>query len=233
MTVLAFALLLTNSCKKDDNSNNNNHNTKNVIIFNPNLKYDSLTDIDGNIYKTIKIGTQTWMAENLKVTHYRNGDPIPNVTSDTVWGNIYTGAYCNYLNNVSNDMIYGKLYNYFTTNNLCPVGWHIPNDDDWNILINYLGGDSIAGIKLKESTSTHWNNPNSGATNESGFTALPGGINGYGVFSNLGDYGYWWSTKDYMIFGTSYRALTNDSCNVESSFCHKTNGLSVRCIKDN
>ena len=174
----------------------------NNILFNPNLTYGTLTDIDGNVYKTITIGNQTWMAENLKVTHYRNGDPIPNVTGSTAWYNLTSGAYCDYNNDASNSAIYGHLYTWFAATdnrNIAPAGWHIPNDLDWNTLVGYLGGGDEAN-KMKESGLVHWK-PSNASTNSSGFTALPGGYrvgyNGsaYTVFGYINTYGVYWSSS--------------------------------------
>jgi uncharacterized protein (TIGR02145 family) len=179
---IGLVLLLTsNSCKKEDDNINTTGNA--AIIFNPNLTYGTMTDFDGNVYKTITIGskgsksTQTWMAENLKVTHYQNGDPIPYVT-DTTWMNLSTGAYCNYNYTSANSTTYGHMYNLFSIidgRNIAPTGWHVASADEWNSMINFLGGASIAGGKLKETGTTHWKLPNAGATNSSGFTAIPGG----------------------------------------------------------
>ena len=151
------------------------NNTNNGdIVFNPNITYGSITDIDGNTYKTVTIGTQTWMAENLKVTKYNDGIAIPNVTDNTAWRELTTGALCDYGNTPSNSETYGKLYNWHAVNTgkLCPTGWHVPSDAEWTELTDYLGGTSVAGDKLKETGSTHWSNLRTGATNETGFTAL-------------------------------------------------------------
>ena len=166
------------------------------------------TDYDGNTYQTITIGSQEWMAENLKVTHYANGTVIPLVTDNTAWANLGNNntdkAYCYYNNSDANKDTYGALYTYAaatngdndgTTQGVCPTGWHLPGDAEWTELTDYIGGTSVAGGKMKETGTTHWNSPNTGATNESGFTALPGGRrdSSNGAFSNVGYYGYWWS----------------------------------------
>lgn len=138
----------------------------------------TVTDYDGNVYQTVLIGDQCWMMENLKVTHYRNGDPIPHVTDGVTWGNLTSGAYCNYNNDEGNVATYGRLYNWYAVDdsrNIAPAGWHVPSDAEWQTLVDYLGGDAVAGGKMKEAGTTHWASPNTGATNESGFTALPGG----------------------------------------------------------
>jgi uncharacterized protein (TIGR02145 family) len=188
-----------------------------------------VTDIEGNIYKTVKIGNQIWMAENLKTTHYRNGGAIPNITGNTEWANLtsYDGAYCNYNNTVSSD--YGKLYNRMAVDDarkLCPTGWHVPSVTEWDVLISYLGGQWEAGGRLKEAGTTHWQSPNTG-TNESGFTALPGGYRWYdGIFGGVSTMGVWWSSS-----GVHY-IFSNTSNTVMSEGANSTEGLSVRCMKD-
>jgi uncharacterized protein (TIGR02145 family) len=196
----------------------------------------TVTDIDGNVYNTVTIGTQVWMAENLKTSHYRNGDPIPQVTDSTQWENLGSGAWCYYNNDPANGTIYGKLYNWYTVNDprdLAPQGWHIPTDAEWTTLTTFLGGGNVAGGKLKETGTSHWLSPNFGATNESGFTGLPGGYRWYlGTFVYVGNYGVWWSsTEDYtsnawgrfLIYSGSYIYLGSSS---------KPIGFSVRCVKD-
>jgi uncharacterized protein (TIGR02145 family) len=145
------------------------------------LHAQTVKDFEGNVYKTITIGTQTWMADNLRTTKYRNGDAIPEVTDSSAWINLITGAYCNYNNTRNNDTIvsYGRFYNLYAVTdnrNICPTGWHVSTDAEWTTLTDYLGGASVAGDKLKEKGTTHWESPNAGATNEIGFTALPGAI---------------------------------------------------------
>ncbi len=155
--------------------------SRNNISFNPDLTYSTLLDIEGNEYKTIQIGNQTWMAENLRTTKYNDGSSIPVVNDNISWLNLTTAAYCWYDNDISRKDIYGALYNWHTvtSGNLCPAGWHVPKNEEWTVLTAYLGGESVAGGKLKETGTAHWN-PNSDATNESGFTALPGGMRGNG-----------------------------------------------------
>jgi len=186
-------------------------------------------------YPFITIGTQIWSTKNLDVSTYRNGDPIPQVTDPIQWLNLTTGAWCYYNNDPANGAIYGKLYNgYAVTDSrgLAPQGgWHIPTLTEWNTLSTYLGGDAIAGGKMKETGTTHWNSPNTGATNSSGFTGLPGGINlntEGGEFDEINIGGYWW-TSDRNNFITlqyddSYRGSNNG---FGSNF-----GLSVRLIKN-
>ena len=209
----------------------------------------TVTDYDGNEYPTITIGTQTWMAEDLKVTHYPNGDPIPNVTDNTVWANLSNNntddAYCFYNNDNTTD--YGALYTYaaaigddWTKDNtdgqgVCPDGWHLPTDAEWTTLTNYLGGESVAGGKMKEIGTTHWNSPNTGATNSSGFSALPGGNRydaGDGSFNSLMNNGYWWSATEYNSIMVYYRLMDSHNTEVSHYGSNKSNGMSVRCIKN-
>jgi len=197
---------------------------------------ETITDIDGNVYKTVKIGTQVWMAENLKVTHYRNGDPILNITDNTQWDSLTTGAYCNYNNDPNNAITYGRLYNWYAvtdSRNLAPIGWRVPTDAEWQTLINYLGGDDVAGGKIKEAGTTHWSSPNTGATNESGFTALPGGYRYYyGYFLNLGDLANFWSSTERNSDDAWYRVLYFNNAAVYRCNDSKRSGLSVRLVRD-
>jgi uncharacterized protein (TIGR02145 family) len=197
----------------------------------------TVTDIDGNSYNIVQIGTQCWMQKNLKVTRYRNGDSITNITNYTQWANLTTEAYCDYNNIASNSTIYGKLYNYFAvvdSRNICPTGWHVPSNVEWTILTTYLGGESVAAGKLKETGTTHWQSPNTGATNETGFTALPGGDRNYiGSFSNKGSIGFWWSSTEFNTNDGYHRCIYNHTTNFYSYSSSKVHGFSVRCIKDN
>jgi uncharacterized protein (TIGR02145 family) len=196
----------------------------------------TVTDIDGNVYQTIKIGDQWWMAENLKVTHYRNGDPIPNVTDAGVWSGLDTGACCNYNNEEGNVPVYGRLYNWYTVNdgrNIAPEGWHVPSDGEWQIMADYLGGDAVAGGKMKETGTTHWVSPNTGATNESGFTALPGGFrNMSGAFYVMTYSAYFWSSTEYTSGRAWYRSLIYDLAGLSRDYSSRTSGFSVRCVRD-
>ena len=202
----------------------------------------SITDIDGNIYKKVTIGTQTWMAENLKTSKYNDGTVIPNITDNTNWTNLTTGAWSYYNNDAVNNAKYGKLYNWYavssSTNgnkNVCPTGWHVPTDAEWTVLTDYLGGKSVAGGKMKEVGTTSWNSPNTDATNISLFTGLPGGNRyGDGSYDLIGDYGYWWSsteanTSQAWALGLGYRS---DYASIDSYFNFKYFGLSVRCLRD-
>jgi len=195
----------------------------------------SVTDIDGNTYQTSRIGNQEWMVENLRVTKYNDNTVIDQITSNTIWSGLTTGAWCWYDNDNSNDNPYGKLYNWYAvnTNKLCPTDWHVPSDTEWTMLTDYLGGTSIAGGKMKETGTTHWISPNTGATNESGFTGLPGGRrNTNGGFLFIGNYGYWWSKSESSSSDAWYRYLDYLDGSVFRFNFDKRYGFSVRCVRD-
>ncbi len=196
----------------------------------------TVTDIDGNIYQTVKIGDQWWMAENLKVTHYRNGDAIPKVTDADQWFILNTGAYCIYNNDINNADTYGNLYNWYAVNdsrNIAPSGWHMPSNAEWQTLIDYLGGESVTGGKLKETGTTHWDSPNKGATNESGFAALPGGYRyDNGFFYSLGGFANFWSSSELDSGYAWYQRLYYDITDVGHVSYSKKGGFSVRLVRD-
>ena len=196
----------------------------------------TVTDIDGNVYQTVKIGDQWWMAENLKVTHYRNGAAIPLVTSDDDWYNLLTGARCAYDNDQSEVATYGYLYNWYAVNdsrNIAPTGWHVPTDAEWSTLVTYLGGDNVAGEKMKEIGTNHWLSPITGATNESGFAALPGGYrNSNGSFRPLGYGATFWSSTEYDSDTAWYRRLHYTAASVNRTNNNKRDGFSVRLVRD-
>jgi uncharacterized protein (TIGR02145 family) len=205
------------------------------VNFNQEVTYGSVSDIDGNSYKTVTIGTQTWMAENLKTTHYNDGTEITLVVDDTDWAYSGTEGYCWYKNDeAAYKDVYGALYKIFAvkTDKLCPAGWHVPTDAEWSTLMDYLGGANVAGGKMKESGNTHWNGTNAGATNLSGFTALPGGWRqSNGPFYKLGSTGYFWSDGIYP-YNTGVTLKATDPICYSSSFSFKDDGVSVRCVKD-
>jgi uncharacterized protein (TIGR02145 family) len=196
----------------------------------------TITDIDGNTYNTVPIGAQCWMKENLRLSHYRNGDPIPVVTDNTAWSNLTSGARSWYDNDSkSYEASYGNLYNWYAgsdTRGICLVGWHVPSQTDAQNLINFLGGFTVAGGKLKEVGTTYWYdtfNGNLGATNESGFSARGGGTrNSGGNFSVLRQIGFFWTTSENYEFDCVNNRIGAGLSNV--SF--KTIGYSIRCIKD-
>jgi uncharacterized protein (TIGR02145 family) len=206
-------------------------------VHNPNLTYGSMTDQDGNTYKTIVIGTQEWMAENLKASHYRNGDLIPVVTNPNTWAGLSTGATCWYNNDSATyNCPYGKLYNWYAAvdaRNLCPAGWHVPTDAEWTTLGNYLGGDAIAGGKMKSTGTQYWQSPNTAADNSSGFSGLPGGYRAnYGTFFDIGNYGFWWSSTEFDPNFAWYRYLDYGYGNVYIGYSYKLDGFSVCCLRD-
>ena len=213
----------------------------------------SVTDIDGNIYPTVQICNQVWTAKNLDVSHYRNGDLIPQVTDPALWVNLTTGAWCYYNNDAANGAVYGKLYNWYAVNDsrgLAPISFHVPSDAEWKKLTICIdpSADTVcqgcdqsvrAGGAIKEAGLTHWLSPNTGGTNSSGFTGLPGGfrngdINGTGIFTQIGKNGVWWnSTEGGNINGDACsRFVRNDVMNIYSETNYKRFGYSVRCIKD-
>lgn len=201
------------------------------------MSNDVVTDYDGNVYHTVKIGTQVWLIENLKVTHYRDGTPIPNVYDDDKWPLATDGAYCLF-NNDSNAYkdTFGILYNYYAVNNsrkLCPEGWHVPSESECMTLINYLGGKDVAGGKIKDNSSDLWKTENTYATNESGFCGLPAG--GRGRLGSPGDIGYyatWWSSTSCDSLYAWHWGLYPDKNGIRSNPGHKASGFSVRCVKD-
>lgn len=214
-------------------------------ILNPNLSYGSMTDQDGNTYATIIIGTQEWMAENLRVTTYANGDPIPNITDQNQWNNLTSGAWAHYNNDTQYENPYGKLYNWYAVNDiryLCPNGWHIPSDAEWNTLINYLdpnanGGNTIpnyAGGEMKSTGTQYWQSPNTSATNLSGFSGLPGGSRTTSSFTVLGVNAYYWSSSTSLNSSVHAiaRSLHPNTTNVHWGGYGKVMAFSVRCLRD-
>jgi len=198
---------------------------------------DSVIDVDGNIYKTVQIGNQVWLKENLRVSKFRNGDLIPNIKVNKEWENTQSGAWCNYDNKFVYDSEYGKLYNWFAVDDnrgLAPEGWHIARNDEWADLLDYLGGINIAGGKLKEVGTTHWNEPNKGATNESVFGGLPGGGRYEdNAFNNIGKNAYWWSVTGIGGYNAWNWVLSNDDTEVNCFGGYsKQDGFSVRCLRD-
>jgi uncharacterized protein (TIGR02145 family) len=226
-----------------------------LILFYTNISFlhsqdttSTFKDIDGNIYKTIKIGDMLWSAENLKVTHYQNGDSIRNVTDKYEWSELVTGAYCKYDNNDYDATKYGYLYNWYAVNdmrNISPKGWHVPTDDEFTNLYIYLGiskieADSInlygvkIGGKLKESGTSHWESPNTGATNESGFSALPGGYRLYdGSFDDIECASTFWTSSNYDTLTAWEIILLNNYSLIHRGHGPMQNGSSIRLVRDN
>jgi uncharacterized protein (TIGR02145 family) len=213
----------------------------NELTFTTSVALSTVSDIDGNVYNTVTIGTQVWMAENLKTTKYNDNSTIPLVNDASAWAALTTPAYCWYNNDAATyKATYGACYNWYTVDvtsnggkNVCPTGWHVPTDAEWATLTTYLGGESVAGGKLKEIGTTHWVTPNTGATNETGFTALPGGGRyDDGICGNVGNYGYWWSSTEYSPTGAWFRGALYYYYNVDRGSLDERSGFSVRCLRD-
>jgi uncharacterized protein (TIGR02145 family) len=227
LAIIGVFLMIISGCNKNDNNSN------------PTL--GTVIDIDGNIYHIVTIGTQVWMVENLKTTKMNDGTAIPLVTDGTAWSILTTPGYCWYKNDPATYKTpYGALYNWYAVNTgkLCPTGWHVPTDAEWTRLTTYLGGETVAGGKMK-STGTIgggtglWQNPNTGATNESGFTGVPAGcLNIDGTFIGIGYSSYCWSSSDYDIGSAWLRYLDANNSNVLKVGVSKSNGFSVRCLRD-
>jgi uncharacterized protein (TIGR02145 family) len=236
--IIVFILFLVVSCQEEElpqsatNSNNNGGNNNSSGLFE---QGNGVTDIDGNSYPTIIINGQEWMQKNLAVTKYRNGDTIPTGLSDATWQSTTNGAFAIYNNDAANNTLYGNLYNWYAVNDsrgLCPTGWHVPSDAEWTTLETNLGGDNVAGGKMKSTTG--WNSPNTGATNQSGFSGLPGGIREeIGNYYGIGNYGLWWSSTQFDFNYASGRGLSFLSTNLgRGTDDDKHFGLSVRCVLD-
>jgi len=199
-------------------------------------------DVTGNLsyngynYKTVKIGSQWWFAENLQTTQYNDGTSIPNVTDWGAWRTLTTDAYCWYNNDAAAYRnLYGALYNWYAvkTGKLCPSGWHVPSLEEFTILSDYLGGGNVAGGKMKETGTVHWVSPNDGATNESGFLGLPGGDRYYGgTFESVGETGNWWSWNYSDTEFAYYLSLAYFNSSLFRSADHKGYGFSVRCVRE-
>ena len=212
-------------------------------------------DIDSITFKRpvvnipqVTICTQVWATKNLDVTTYSDGTPIPQVTNPTAWAGLTTGAWCYYNNDAANNATYGKLYNWYAAagiydaaslanptlrKNLAPTGWHVPTHAEWTTLTTCLGGETVAGGKMKETGTAHWQSPNTDATNSSGFTGLPGGIhdNG-GTFNYFGNFGFWWSSSEYDTANAWYRNLNYYNGSADRFDVGKASGFSVRCLRD-
>ena len=202
------------------------------------IREETVSDVDGNSYKTIKIGQQVWMRENLKTTRYRDGSPIALVENYDQWATLTLPAYSWYNNDSLNREEFGALYNYYAieSGELCPEGWHVPSDQEWIELESVFGGPGLAGAALKEEGTDYWKSPNTAATNESGFTARPGGYRSYnGTFNWMRTYGLWWSSTLKSWYGgppkVVYRDLRYDDRDIRREIADKNSGLSVRCIK--
>ena len=214
------------------------------------------TDLDSITFKRpianlphVTICSQVWATKNLEVTTYSDGTPIPQVTDPTAWVNLTTGAWCYYNNDPANGVVYGKLYNWYAVagiydaaslanpalrKKLAPSSWHLPTDAEWTTLTTCLDGESFAGGKMKETGTAHWLSPNQGATNESGFTGLPGGYRDPGgSFPSIGYFGFWWSLSDFDTSYAWFRVLNYHYGNASrDNSLNKKGGFSVRCLRD-
>ena len=216
LLIVTLSLIISSGCKKEGD---------------PGIIHDA----GGNTYKSIIIGTQTWMAENLKATKYNDGSAIPNIRDSVKWASSYSPAYCWYRNDSTSNNSYGALYNLFAVNSkkLCPTGWHVPTDTEWATLFDFLGGEPVAANKLKEPGTTHWRSSYNEVTNESGFTALPGGLRGLdGSFLSRTWYGYWWIAP-YGAPDTGYTVcMSYEGGQIYPENFYERIACSVRCIKN-
>ena len=230
VVVLALSASLV-ACKKESTTPTNNTTNNNTSS---NSSVTSVTDVQGNKYDAVKIGNQTWMKENLKVTKLNDGTEIPEVKPNDQWLQTSTPAFSYYNNDVLNDAKYGKLYNWYTVNTgkVCPTGWRVPTNEDWNTLSVFLGGDTISGGKMKY-LNNNWSNPTTQPTNSSGFTGLPGGLRwNNGNFGSETGMGNWWSQSSNSTSTASHVFLINYSDMFSKSENFKKAGMSIRCIKN-
>jgi uncharacterized protein (TIGR02145 family) len=223
LIIVGLSLIFTNGCKKSDSSNDNGQ-----------PQGQTVTDIDGNVYPVVTIGTQTWMAANLRTTKYRDGTPITLVNDSVQWTELKTAAYCNVNNSEANTATYGRFYNWYAVTNsynIAPAGWHVPADTDWTILSTYVG--SGPGGKLKATGLTYWSSPNSGATNSTGFNGYGAGDRSTnGAFRYFGTYGCFWCTTQSDTANAVEHVLSTNSANLIRMAISKKLGINVRCVKD-
>jgi len=202
-----------------------------IIFYEP----TTITDYDNNVYRIVTIGTQRWMAENLRTTKYNDGTSIPNIKEDVNWASLNTPGYCWYNNDsITYSNLYGALYNWHTVNTkkLCPTGWHVPTDIEWTTLTTFLDGLAIAGGKLKEVGITHWQSPNTGATDSVNFKALPGGLRANSAtFEGLGIFTFWWSSISYGADAWFRNVYYNNTAIGRDNY-DKQFGFYVRCLSD-
>ncbi len=231
----------TNPCgtgaQNDCNDNSAAINPGASEICNNGIDDNCNGQIDENCIPSVTICNQVWMLKNLDVTKYRNGDDIPQVTNDAAWGTLTSGAWCYFENNTANGTTYGKLYNWYAVNDprgLAPAGWHVPSYAEWTTLSDCLGGEFVAGGKMKETGTTHWLSPNTGADNSSGFAGLPGGgRDSNGSFIGLFGYiSYWWSANEFSGDFGWLRYISYDQTFLGINYYTKSYGFSVRCLRD-
>jgi len=212
-------LLLVNGCRKKEE------------------EAKEIKDGDGNVYTSVTIGTQVWLDENLKTSKYNDGTNIPLVSDNTQWKDLSSPAYCWYNNDeAAYKDVYGALYNWYAVNTgkLCPAGWHVPTNGEMETLVDYLGGNLVAGGKLKETGTSHWNSPNGGATDQYGFSALPGGYRNYSTsFADIKAYGAWWNITENNATNAYINISHYSDGNLNyNDYVNKKNGYSIRCLKD-
>ena len=224
---LVFLIITFNSCEVTE------------PVLDPDYTGQSgqVADIEGNVYKTVGIGSQIWMAENLQTTLLNDNSPISIILNDSIWARLNVPGYCWYDNDtIINKNLYGALYNFYVieTGLLCPTGWHIPNESEWNALESFLGGYEIAGGKLKDYYTPYWKEPNPCIANNYGFSALPGGNRLFfsGKFFEKGERGYWWISISKNEFYAYSKSMSYNSTSLDKFENRKKIGCSVRCIKD-
>jgi uncharacterized protein (TIGR02145 family) len=232
--VLGIGFLV--SCKEIKKPPHNIQSTTEDVKT-PIQKSGTISDVYGNVYRYLELcDGKEWMIENLNVSHYSNGDEIPQVQDPEEWANLKTGAWCYYLNDSSYGVVYGKLYNWYAINDprgLAPEGWRISSKKDWVLLTECLGGDNVAGGKLKEIGSSHWMSPNVGAVNTSGFSALPaGGRSSKGEFTLVDNLGVYWTSDSHDELQAWIRHLSYSNTFVVEFYNDKRNGFSVRCVRE-
>lgn len=226
LVIMGFFLFFTNGCSKSSKK-----------IDGPQTSGSTVLDKDGNVYHMDTIGHQIWLVENLKTTRYNDNSIIKWVPDPTEWSTLgIQAAGCWFNNDIGNRDTYGALYDWYAVSSgkLCPVGWHVPTDAEWQTMIDYVGSQTVAGGFLKETLTTHWATPNTGATNHFGFTALPGGVRyTTGTFYFQKNAGYWWSSTESSSTSAWHRVMYYNLVTVDRITNSKDLALSVRCIKDN
>lgn len=248
--LILSALLFISSVSLQAQTTMNIYQSNGSVIQIPISTIDSITYTLGNpgpgvtfngyTYSSVVLGNgQEWMAENLRTTSYANGDPIPNIQNGSQWQMITYGAWAHNNNDSYLENPYGKLYNWKAVadpRNVCPTGWHVPSDAEWTVLTDYLGGESVAGGKMKSTGTQYWQSPNTNATNESGFNGLPGGrrdnSGSFDAYEGVGIKGYWWSSTEDDTNYAWYRYLYCSNGNVSRNYASKESGFSVRCLRD-
>jgi uncharacterized protein (TIGR02145 family) len=217
------------------------HTCQVANVHNSNLEYGTMTDQEGNVYKTIQLGDQEWMAENLKTSIYRNGDAVVTDLSNAEWAGASAGAWTFYNQEAANSCPFGKLYNWYAAVDgrmLCPLGWHLPTTEEWTVLIDLLGGSNQSGGAMKtvgsiEGGTGFWYAPNAGASNSSGFSGLPGGYRtANGNFAEMGYNAYWWSATEVGTSLAWYRGLIEENAYTIGGYISKRSGFSIRCVRD-